>query len=128
MINLQHDRLADALSIVKNAEKVGKRECVVPRSKLTERVLSIINQEDYIDEVKVVGKNEIRVKLLGKINDCNVVKPRFSSTKNEFEKWEMRYLPSRGFGILIISTSSGIFTHEEAEEKGIGGKLLAYVY
>lgn len=125
---MQHDRLADALSIVKNAEKVGKRECAVPRSKLVERVLSIIREEDYIGEVEVLGKNKIRVKLLGKINDCNVVKPRFSSTKNEFEKWEMRYLPSRGFGILIISTSSGILTHEEAEEKGIGGKLLAYVY
>jgi len=46
----------------------------------------------------------------------------------EFEKFEKRFLPARGFGILIISTTSGVITHEEAREKNIGGKLIGYIY
>jgi len=37
-------------------------------------------------------------------------------------------LPSRGFGIIILTTSSGILDHEEARRKNVGGKLLGYVY
>ena len=48
--------------------------------------------------------------------------------KDGFEKFERRYLPAKGFGILIVSTSIGMMTNEEAKIKMIGGKLLAYVY
>jgi len=65
---------------------------------------------------------------LGRINDCGVIKPRFPVKKNEFEKWEKRYLPSPDVGLLVISTSKGVMTHREAKELGIGGVLLAYVY
>jgi small subunit ribosomal protein S8 len=47
---------------------------------------------------------------------------------DEFEKWEKRFLPARGFGILLISTTKGIMTHEDAKKQHLGGKLLAYVY
>ena len=48
--------------------------------------------------------------------------------KDEFEKFEERYLLARGMGILIVSTKWGIVTHNEAKKKNIGGKLLAYCY
>ncbi|MEM2568018.1 MAG: 30S ribosomal protein S8, partial [Candidatus Bathyarchaeia archaeon] len=38
------------------------------------------------------------------------------------------FLPSREVGLLIISTPRGVLSHKEAKEKGIGGRLLAYVY
>jgi small subunit ribosomal protein S8 len=47
---------------------------------------------------------------------------------HEFDKFEKRYLPARGFGIIIVSTNKGIMTLEEAKEKRIGGRLLAYCY
>jgi small subunit ribosomal protein S8 len=47
---------------------------------------------------------------------------------NEFELWEKKFLPSREVGILVVSTSRGVLSHREAKEKGIGGKLLAFVY
>jgi len=46
----------------------------------------------------------------------------------EYEKWEKRFLPAFDFGLLIVSTSQGVMTHKEAREKGIGGRLIAYVY
>lgn len=127
---MQHDKLADCLSVIKNGEEVGKNECITPKSKLVGSVLDVIKDEGYIGDFKEYEENEnkYRIELLGKINNCKIIKPRFSVGADSFEKWEMRYLPAQGFGILIISTPHGIMTHTEAKEKNIGGKLLAYVY
>jgi small subunit ribosomal protein S8 len=69
-----------------------------------------------------------RVKLLGRINRCGVIKPRFATKAIELEKWEKRYLPARNFGVLILSTSKGVMAHSDARAQSIGGQLLAYVY
>ena len=66
--------------------------------------------------------------MAGSINKCGVIKPRFSVKKNEYEKFEKRYLPAHGFGIIIVSTPKGLMMHDEAIEKGLGGKLIAYCY
>ena len=66
--------------------------------------------------------------MKNRVNDCKVIKPRYSISVDDFEKWEKRYLPAKGFGILIVSTTKGIMTHEEAKEKHVGGKLLAYAF
>jgi len=49
-------------------------------------------------------------------------------TKEEFEKFEKRYLPAKDFGFIVISTTKGLITLEEAREKGLGGRLIAFVY
>ena len=66
--------------------------------------------------------------MLGTINKCGVIKPRLGVKKNNFEKFEKRYLPSKDFGFLIVSTSKGLMVHNEAKEKGVGGNLIAYCY
>lgn len=129
---MRMDLLADALTMIKNAEKVGKEEVIIkPISKLLRGVLDIMKREGYVGEYEVIDDGRggvIKLKLLGKINDCGAIKPRFSVTVDEFEKFEKRFLPAYGFGILILTTSQGIMTHEEAKKKRIGGQLLAYVY
>jgi len=127
-----NDPLADALSAIKNAERIGKRECIVkPASKLIGRVLKVMQKYEYVEAFEWIdnGKGGIfKVKLKGNINDCNVIKPRYSIKRDEFEKWEARYLPAENFGVLILSTNEGVLSQYEAKEKGIGGRLLAYVY
>src|SRR6266699_2361526 len=56
------------------------------------------------------------------------MRPRFSSTIGEFEKWGKRFLPSRDVGILILTTPKGVLAHKEAREAGAGGQLLGYVF
>lgn len=128
---MRHDLLADVMSAIKNAEYVGKKECFTEASKLAKDVLSIMQKEGYIGKFEYIddGKNgKFKIELKNRINNCNVIKPRYSVRINEFEKWEKRYLPARGFGILILTTNIGIITHKEAKEKEVGGKLIAYVY
>ena len=71
---------------------------------------------------------KLRVQLLGRINKCGAVSPRFPIKAKEFQKWESRYLPAVGVGMLVVSTSKGILSHTEAQEKNLGGRLLGYVY
>jgi len=127
-----NDTLATALTVVLNAEKIGRSSCVVhPVSKITTSIFEIMKNHHYIGDFKVVedGKGGfIEVQLLGSVNNCGVVKPRFAVSKYEFDKFEKRFLPAKDFGLMILSTSQGIMTQMEAKEKGIGGRLLAYVY
>jgi small subunit ribosomal protein S8 len=127
-----NDTLATALSVILNRERIGKKECVIrPSSKIVKMVLSLMNENNYIGsfEESVTKKgNILKVNLLGNINKCGAIKPRFSVQKDGYEKFEKRYLPAKDFGIIIMSTPKGIMTHIEARKKGIGGKVLAYCY
>lgn len=128
---MRHDILADVMSTIKNAERVGKKECITSASNLVREVLKLMQKNGYIGVFEFIDdgrSGKFRIELKNRVNDCNVIKPRYSVKKDEFEKWEKRFLPAREFGILILTTNSGIMSHKEAEEKGIGGKLLAYVY
>jgi small subunit ribosomal protein S8 len=127
-----NDPLADALTLIKNAEKQGKLECEVrPASKLIGHVLKVMQERGYIgpfEFIEDIEGSRFRVKLNGNINNCGVIKPRHAIKKTDFEKWEARYLPAQDFGTLIVTTTSGVVSHYNAKEIGTGGKLLAYVY
>ncbi len=123
-----NDTLGTALSNIKNAEAVGKESCIIRvSSKLIAKVLELMNREGYIGSYEAAD-NIFRVNLLGKINNVCVIKPRFSVKKDEYEKFEKRFLPAKDFGILILSTQTGLLTHKEAKQKGIGGRLISYCY
>ena len=127
-----NDPLANVLSHVLNCENQAKEECIIsPNSKLVRGVLDILQKNHYIGSYEVIEEargGSLKVHLVGGLNKAGVIKPRFSFTKTNHEKFEKRYLPAKDFGLLVISTSKGLMTHVEALEKGIGGKLIAYCY
>jgi small subunit ribosomal protein S8 len=126
------DLLSDALSNIWNHEIIGHREVVIkPASKLIGAVLRVLQKTGYIGEFEFIDDSRtgiFKVQLLGRISKCRVIKPRFPVGKAGYEAWEKRYLPSRDFGLLIVSTPEGVLSHQEAKGKGLGGRLLAYVY
>ncbi len=129
---MQHDPLNDALSSIKNASLVGKRECFVrPSSKLIGRVLKVMKDNNYIEQFEYIEDGKagmFLVKLNGNINNCGVIKPRFSVRTTQLEKYEGRYLPAQDFGVLILTTTKGVVSHSKAKNFGVGGRLLAFVY
>jgi small subunit ribosomal protein S8 len=126
------DLLSDALSNIWNHEIIGHREVVIkPASKLIGAVLRVMQKTGYIGEFEFIDDSRtgiFKVQLLGRISKCRVIKPRFPVGKTAYETWEKRYLPSREFGLLIVSTPEGVLSHQEARSKGLGGRLLAFVY
>ena len=124
--------LANGLTTILNNEMRNKRECIIsPASKLLGRVLRIVQLNGYIGEFEFIDdgrSGKFKVQLLGRINKCGAIRPRFSIRVDEFEEWEKKFLPSRDVGILVISTPRGVVSHREAKEKHFGGRLLAFIY
>lgn len=128
---MRHDTVADVMSAIKNAERIGKKECTTPASNLVKEILKLMQKEGYIGVFEFIddGKSgKFRIELKNKINNCNVIKPKYAVKTDQFEKWEKRYLPARGFGKLILTTTKGIMTHDQAKKEHVGGRLLAYVF
>lgn len=126
------DTLSNGLTTLMNNEFRNKTSCVIsPASKLLGHVLRVLQLSGYIGEFEFIedGRSgKFRVQLLGRINKCGAIKPRYSVKTDAFENWEKTYLPAREMGILVVSTPSGVVSHKEAKQKSVGGKLLAFVY
>jgi small subunit ribosomal protein S8 len=125
------DVLSDVLNKIKVSESRGNYVCTVQSTKLVRSVLDTMKKHKYIDDYKEFkdGKfNKLEVKLAKKINDIGTIKPRFAVSRKDYQKYEMRYIPSKDFGILVVSTPNGIMTNKEAAAAGSGGRLIAYIY
>ncbi len=129
------DTLANAMATIMNAEMRAKPEAIImPASKLIAAVLRVMQREGYIGEFEYIDDGrwgKIRVRLLGRINKCGVIKPRMPVKYRDLVRmpdWLRKYLPSRDIGILILTTNQGVMSHREAIQRKIGGILLAYVY
>lgn len=129
---MNNDNLANVLSAIMNSERVNKKSIkTLCNSKVVQKVLDVLKQEGYLGEYVLTenGRSgQLTITLTNSINNVGAIKPRFSVKQTDFMKFEKRYLPAQGFGILIVSTPKGIMTHEQAKEQKLGGKLLAYCY
>lgn len=127
-----NDPLANVLSVMNNAEHRGMKQCSIkPSSKLILSVLDMLNARRYIGGYNVVEDGRggiVQINLIGAINKCGAIKPRFSVGMGNYEKFETRFLPAKDFGLIVVSTPKGIMTHTDAKSKGFGGRLLAYCY
>jgi small subunit ribosomal protein S8 len=126
------DTIANGLTTIMNNERRRKKECIIePSSKLLGNVLRVIQMNGYIGEFEFIDDGRLgkfRVQLLGRVNKCGAIRPRFAVKVKDFEKWEKNYLPSKDIGAIAISTSQGVMSNKEAKQKRIGGQLLAFVY
>lgn len=124
--------LPNLFATIYNNELRNMKEClVVPASKLASEVLRTMQKHKYIGEFEFIDdglSGKLRIQLLGRINKCGAISPRFAVGVRGSGRWERQYLPAVGVGILILSTSTGVMSHTESQEKGVGGRLLGYVY
>eukprot|EP00010_Vexillifera_abyssalis_P008268 CAMPEP_0201545112 /NCGR_PEP_ID=MMETSP0173_2-20130828/1651_1 /ASSEMBLY_ACC=CAM_ASM_000268 /TAXON_ID=218659 /ORGANISM="Vexillifera sp., Strain DIVA3 564/2" /LENGTH=130 /DNA_ID=CAMNT_0047953425 /DNA_START=237 /DNA_END=629 /DNA_ORIENTATION=- len=124
--------LNDCLCSIVNAERAGKRQVLVrPASKVTIKFLEVMMSHGYIGEFEIVDDHragKIVIELLGRVNKCGVISPRFDVQLSEIESWITNLMPSRQFGHIVLTTSMGIMDHEEARKRGTGGKVLGFFY
>jgi len=70
----------------------------------------------YIGEFEVIDDHrsgKVVIELIGRINKCGVISPRFDLQIGQIEQWTSNLLPSRQFGYIVMTTSLGIMDHEE---------------
>jgi len=123
---MAQDIISDALNQIMNANRADIRQVKIKKySKFLLEILEKMKEKKMIS-FKLEDK-ELNIDII-KINECKSIKPRFNVTVSEIERYARRFLPSRNLGIMIISTSKGLMDHKTAQEKNIGGSLIAYFY
>lgn len=127
--------LSNALITIYNNElRRNKQAIIIPASKLIINVLKVLQKEGYIGQFEQIDDGrwgKIIVQLLGRINKCGPITPRYPLTYRDMLNLPdhvRRYLPSKEIGIIIVSTSKGVMSHKEAARMHIGGVALGYVY
>jgi small subunit ribosomal protein S8 len=124
--------ISNLFASLQNAEMRNKKECIViPASKLASEVLRVLQKRKYVGEFEFIDDGvggKLRVELLGRINKCGAISPRFPVKSAKLVAWEHRFLPAVGVGTLVVSTPRGVMSHSEAQEKKLGGRLIGFVY
>jgi small subunit ribosomal protein S8 len=127
------DPIADMLTRIRNAVLVRKHQVTLPHSKIKESVARLLAESNFVDGVEV-SDAEIGKELTVKINDDNkgsriteivrVSKPgrRYYVNSKEIP------VVKRGRGIVILSTSKGLMTGDQAKAEHIGGELICKIY
>jgi len=125
---MSQDIISDSLNQIMNAKSVEKRSLILRKySKVLLNIFAIMKEKGVIDYSLNKEDNTLLVNIL-KLNECRAVKPRYHVGFQQIEKYLRRFLPSRKFGSLLISTNKGMMFHQEAISNKIGGSLIAYFY
>ena len=126
------DTLRDCLNKIVNGEKSGKRQVLVrPASKVIVKFLQVMQKQGYVGEFEVVDDHrsgKIVIDLIGRINKCGVISPRFDVEYEKIVQLTSDLLPSRQFGHVVLTTPYGMMDHEEARRKHTGGKVVGFFF
>jgi small subunit ribosomal protein S8 len=127
------DPISDMFTRIRNAIAVNKNELSLPHSKIKETVAKILADNGFLKEIKVENGG-LHKNLHIVINDEDA-----NSTITEIDRLSRPgrrvyvgadKIPNvkRGRGIVIVSTSAGVMTGQEAKTKRLGGELIGQVY
>ena len=106
---MRHDPLNDIINSIKNASSIGQREIVIgPAAGMIGRVLKVMQDYNYLKSFEVIedGKGgKFRISLNTTINNCGIIKPRYSVKKVNLDRFESRHLKNMSLAIFLHRTS-----------------------
>jgi len=127
------DPIADMLTRIRNANRVGWRMVLIPKSKICSGIAQVLKDEGYIDEVDEIANDQqgqLRVKLKYSMNGDKVIHVIDRASKPGCRVYRsVKDLPTilNGMGIVVVSTSKGVMSDRKAREHNVGGELLCTV-
>jgi small subunit ribosomal protein S8 len=129
------DPIADMLTRIRNASKARMKAVDIPASKLKREIARILKERLYVrDYIELPDKKQgiIRVYLKYSREDKPIIRGIRRMSRPGLRKYvsaedAFRYSVGRQ-GLMILSTSSGVMTNEEAVQKKIGGEAVCTVW
>ena len=128
------DTIGDFLTIIRNASRARKVECIVAFSNMRKAIALVLKDQGYIAEVKESTSEAgfktliIRLKYVKGVPALNMLKR--CSTPGARWYVNSQQIPSvlSGLGICILSTSKGVLTGGQAKAQSVGGELICKVW
>ena len=127
------DPISDMLTRIRNAIAVNRSEVTLPYSSVKERVARILAENNFLDDVKVVEGD--KTKQLSIVINQTANNARITEVVRLSKPGRRLYasadkIPTvkRGRGIVVISTSQGVMSGDDARSKRLGGELICKVY
>jgi small subunit ribosomal protein S8 len=127
------DPIADMLTRIRNANRVGRRMVMIPKSKICSGIAQVLKDEGYIEDFDAIEDNsqgQLRVKLKYQSNGDKVIHALDRASRPGCRVYRtVADLPKvlNGMGICIVSTSRGVMSDRKAREGNVGGELLCTV-
>jgi len=129
------DPIADLLTRIRNASSVGFREVDIPASKKKEAILGVLKDGGYVGEYEQIdqgkGKKTLRVNLRYSTRGVPVIRKidRLSKPgrRHYVGKDKIPYYKG-GLGLVVLSTSKGMMSAQQARQEGIGGEVVCSVF
>ena len=130
------DPVADMLTRIRNANKALQDRVEMPSSKLKEQIARILEEEGYIRGFHVVEPGELPYKVLVIELKYGRSRERVITNLKRISKPGRRIYARKdrmprvlgGMGTAILSTSNGVMTSRTAQERGIGGEVICFVW
>jgi small subunit ribosomal protein S8 len=131
------DPIADMLTRLRNANQAYHDSVTMPYSKMKQGLAEILKAEGYITSFEVaddptggVAKTLTITLKYGRQRERSIAGVRRISKPGLRVYAKSTGLPKvlGGLGVAIISTSQGLLTDRQANQKGVGGEVLAYVW
>ena len=123
----------EILAKIKNAQRARKDGLQVPFAKFDFEVLKLLAAKGFIDDVQkrsVGRKNVLDIRLKYKNGQPGVTDFRIQSKPSRrMYRGYLELRPIRqGYGLVVISTPSGVMTNTEARKKKVGGEYLFEIW
>lgn len=133
MSMLSTDPIADMLSRIRNAAAVGKPRIVLPHSKIKQTVAQQLVKAGYIADTKVIEQQpqsllEITIFEDGKAPVITEIVRMSSPGRRMYAKADEIPRVKNGRGVVLVSTSKGVMTGQDAFKQRLGGELICKVY
>ena len=128
------DPIADMLTRIRNANRVGRKLVLIPKSKICVGIAQVLKDEGYIEQFDVVDderQGQIRVKLKYPNTGDKVIHVIDRQSKPGCRVYRgVESLPKvlNGMGIAVVSTSKGVMSDRKARAQRLGGELLCTVW
>ncbi|MFA6814091.1 MAG: 30S ribosomal protein S8 [Candidatus Pacebacteria bacterium] len=127
------DPIADMIIRIKNASMAGRKDLVLPHSKLKEEIIKILKINNYIEDYQIIDEKpqkniKIILKYVGKLSVITDVKRVSKPGRRIYVKAGEVPQTLNGYGLTILSSNQGVIDDKAARKAKVGGEIICQIW
>ena len=120
----------DLLIRIKNAQAVGKESTIAPYSRMDRSIADLLVERGFIKKVEVKGRVPKKVLKLYLDTECPIrgIKVLSKPSRSQYGGYEKLRAVKQGYGMLVMTTTKGLLSGDQARRAKVGGQLLFEIW